>query len=147
MNNTRITESITSNDTEKCLRDILNAEGYELNDKRGLGKLGPDILAVKEKEILRIEVIGYSESALERNDFFYRAFFRAISRLNEKDCKYCIIAMPYVYKKYLPVKARIYRIAWKRIASAFPELEIWLVDISRKKYHRTSWISWLKQKK
>lgn len=147
MNDSRTSEPVTNDETEKCLRDILDAEGYELNDKRGLGKLGPDILAVKEKEILRIEVIGYSESALERNDFFYRAFFRAISRLNEKNCKHCIIAMPSSNKKYLPVKARIYRVAWKRIATAFPELEIWLVDLSKKKYQKTTWLSWLRQKK
>jgi hypothetical protein len=54
--------------------------------------------------------------------------------------------MPESLRKILPIKAKIYKEAWKRIAKVFPELEIWLVDIEDKKYQRTSWIYWLKRK-
>ena len=114
--------TITNTDTENTLREILKNESYKLNSKKGLEKLGPDIRAVKDNEVLRIEVIGYFDSSLKRAEDFYMAFFRAISRLNEKDCQYCIIAMPSIHKKFLSIKARFYRIAWRRIASAFPEL-------------------------
>ncbi|MDD2404764.1 MAG: hypothetical protein PHI56_09505, partial [Victivallaceae bacterium] len=121
--------------------------GYKFSSKKGIGKLGPDIKAVKDKEVLHIEVIGYAESGLERVGDFYEAFFSSLSRLNEKDCRHCIIAMPSFSKKLMPIRAKIHKVAWKRIAEAFPELEIWLVDIENKKYQKTTWISWLKQKK
>lgn len=41
--------------------------------------------------------------------------------------------------------ARQHRVAWTRIAQAFPELEIWLVDVEALDYQRTSWMEWLRQ--
>ena len=55
--------------------------------------------------------------------------------------------MPESSRKMLPIRAKIYKVAWERIAKAFPELEIWLVDIENKKYQRTSWMYWLECKK
>lgn len=146
MNNIQTQTVISNTDTENCLREVLESEGYRLNSKKGLGRLGPDIKAVKENEILHIEVIGYAESGLERVGDFYEAFFSSLSRLNDKDCRHCIIAMPLQSKKLMPIRAKMHKVAWKRIAEVFPELEIWLVDIENKKYQRTAWISWLKKK-
>ncbi len=138
----------TSNiETENYLRELLQKEGYKLSSKTGLGKLGPDIKAAKDNEDLYIEIIGSAESSLERVNDFYEAFFQTISRLNNIDCKHCIIAMPESSRKMLPIRAKIYKVAWERIAKAFPELEIWLVDIENKKYQRTSWMYWLECKK
>ena len=53
--------------------------------------------------------------------------------------------MPERVRKSLPIRAKIYKVAWERIAKVFPELEIWLVDVENKKYQRTSWIYWLAQ--
>jgi hypothetical protein len=136
---------ITNIETENCLRELLKKEGYKLSSKRGLGKLGSDIKATKNSEAWHIEVIGSQEQGLERVKDFYEAFFQVISRLNNKDCKHCIIAMPERVRKSLPIRAKIYKVAWERIAKAFPELEIWLVDVENKKYQRTSWIYWLVQ--
>jgi hypothetical protein len=138
---------ITNIETENCLRGILQKEGYKLSNKTGLGKLGPDIKAARDNEDLYIEVIGSEESSLERVKDFYEAFFQTISSLNNRDCKHCIIAIPESSRKILPIRAKIYKIAWERIAKAFPELEIWLVDIENKKYQRTSWIYWLERRK
>lgn len=138
---------ITNIETENCLRELLKKEGYKLSSKTGLGKLGPDIKAAKDNEDLYIEVIGSEESGLERIKDFYEAFFQTISRLNNIDCKHCIIAMPESSRKILPIRAKIYKVAWERIAKAFPELEIWLIDIENKRYQRTSWIYWLERKK
>jgi hypothetical protein len=135
----------TNTEIESCLRELLIEEGYKLNSKKGLAKLGPDIKAAIGDENWYIEVIGYTESGIERVGDFYEAFFRAISRLNNKDCKHCIIAIPFITKKILPIRAKIYKVAWERIANVFPELELWLVDMENKKYQKTSWISWLKQ--
>ena len=139
---------ITSNfEIENCLREILVREGYKLNAKKGLAKLSSDIKATRDNEVFYIEVAGLEGSSLERVKDFYEAFFQTISRLNNKDCKHCIIAMPESSRKMLPIRAKIYKVAWERIAKTFPELEIWLVDIENKKYQRTSWIYWLEHKK
>ena len=139
--------TVTNIEPENCLRELLKKEGYKLSDKRGLGKLGSDIKATKNNEDWHIEVIGFEESSLERVKDFYEAFFQSISRLNNKDCKHCIIAMPESSRKSLPIRAKIYKVAWERIANVFPELEIWLVDVENKKYQRTSWIYWLAYKR
>ena len=98
-----------------------------------------------DNEGFYIEVIGFEEAGLERIKDFYEAFFQAVSRLNNKDCKHCIIAMPENSKKSLPIRAKIYKVAWERIAKIFPELEIWLVNVENKKYQKTSWIYWLER--
>ena len=136
---------ITNIEIENCLRELLKKEGYKLSNKIGLGKLGPDIKAAKNDEVYYIEVIGSEESSIKRVKDFYEAFFQVISRLNNKDCKHIIIVMPEQSRKILPIRAKIYKVAWERIAKVFPELEIWLVDVENKKYERTSWIYWLAQ--
>ncbi len=50
-------------------------------------------------------------------------------------------------REILLIGAKIYKIAWKRIAEAFPELEIWLVDAKNKRYERTPWGYWLEYNK
>jgi hypothetical protein len=50
-------------------------------------------------------------------------------------------------REFLPIRAKIYKIAWKRIAEAFPELELWLVDTENKRYERTPWSYWLEYNK
>ena len=139
--------TLTNRETENCLREMLKKEGYKLSSKTGLGKLGPDIKATKDNEVFYIEVAGLEGSSLESVKDFYEAFFQTVSRLNNKDCRHCIIAMPESSRKILPIRAKIYKVAWERIAKVFPELEIWLVDIENKKYQRTSWMYWLEHSK
>lgn len=139
--------TITNKDTEDCLSELLQEEGYKIGSKTGLGKLGPDIKASRNGEVYYIEVIGSEESGIDRIKGFYEAFFQSVSRLNNKDCRHCIIAMPETSRKTLRIRAKIYKVAWERIAKNFPELEIWLVDIKNKKYQRTCWIYWLESKK
>lgn len=142
-----MSSSIIKIKLENCLRELLIEEGYKLNKKTGLGKLGPDIKATKDNENWYIKVIGFEQTGIERIQDFYEAFFQAVSRLNNKDCNHIIIAMPKAAIKILPIRAKIYKVAWERIAKVFPELEIWLVDIENKKYQKTSWTYWLKPKR
>ena len=137
----------TNSEIENCLRDLLEKEGYKLRSKKGLFRLGPDIKATKDNENWYIEIAGSEEVGLERVEDFYKVFFRTISRLNNKDSDHCVIAVPENLRKFLYIRARIYRVAWKRIAKAFPELEIWIVDSENKKYQRTSWVYWLLKKR
>ena len=137
-------DPLSNKATEECLREILNNKNYNLSRKLKNGETGTDIIAKKDNNVFHIEVIGYKKSPPARAKDFYEAFFRAVSRLNEPDCKHCIIALPSRAKVGLPTRAKQYKKAWRRISKAFPELEIWLIDYSTKTYNRTFWGDWLK---
>ena len=134
---------ITNSETENCLRDILIKEGYSLSKMKTFGQTGTDIIATRNNEELHIEVIGYKKSPPARAKDFYEVFFRAVSRLNNKNCKSCIIALPDNFKLGLPQRVKQHEVAWQRIANAFPELEIWLVDTINNRYIKTYWKDWL----
>jgi hypothetical protein len=127
---------------EECLRASLVTEGYALNRVRGHGETGVDIEARKGADALAIEVIGFKSSPPERAKDFYQAFFRAVSRLNDGATR-CVVALPVRFSQGLPARASQHRIAWLRIAVAFPELEIWLVDTDRRSYEISRWGIWL----
>ena len=114
-----------------------------MNPPRAYGENQTDIIARRGKEICHIEVIGYRRIGPARAKDFYEAFFRAVSRLNG-GAKNCVIALSQRAEIGLPARASHHRVAWKRIAEAFPELEIWLVDTSNGGYKRHSWGDWLK---
>ena len=134
---------VTNPETENCLRKLLINEGYALNSLRTHGETGTDIIATKNNEELHIEVIGYKKLGPARARDFYEVFFRAISRLNNKNCKSCIIALPDNFKIGLPQRVKQHEVAWQRIANVFPELEIWLVDTINNRYTKTCLKDWL----
>ena len=135
---------VENKDTEKCLRELLILEGYELNKPRSFGENGVDIFAKRDGEILHIEVTGYKSSGPARAKDFYEIFFRTISRLNDGATN-CIIALPKQAELGLPQRSKQHGIAWKRIGIAFPELEIWLVDVENRYYEKTGWVEWLEK--
>ncbi len=135
---------VKNEDTEKCLRELLISDGYELNKPRSNGENGVDILAKKNNENLHIEVTGYKSSGPARAKDFYEIFFRAISRLDDGATN-CIIALPKQAELGLPQRSKQHGIAWKRIGIAFPELKIWLIDVENKNYIRTEWSEWLEK--
>ena len=135
--------SVSNKDTEACLRELLQEEGYALTPPRAHGETGVDVLATKGGDDWHIEVIGYKKSPPGRAKDFYESFFRAVSRLND-GATHCVIALPAQFGRGLRVRAAQHREAWERIAQAFPELEIWLVDVENATYERTSWIHWLR---
>jgi hypothetical protein len=133
---------VTNAETEICLRNILHAEGYSLSLERGHGETGVDIIATKGEHQFYIEVIGHKSSGPARAKDFYESFFRAISRL-KNDAKICVIALPHLAKRGLPIRAKHYGPAWERIGKAFPELEIWLANVDMSSYEKHTWNSWL----
>lgn len=130
---------------EKCLREILEREGYVLSPELGPGQTGVDIVAERNGSQIHIEVIGHKSSGPARAKDFYEVFFRAVSRLKDGATE-CVIALPDLAVRGLPARARQYGVAWYRIGDAFPELQIWLVDIDAKKYEKTTWNQWLPNK-
>ncbi len=134
---------VRNHDTENRLRTILSNEGYQLSPMRNHGETGVDIVAKKkDNQKLHIEVIGYKKRGPTRAKDFYEVFFRSISRLKDGAIR-CVIAMPNLAERGLPLRANHYGIAWKRIGKAFPELEIWLVDIENRSYTETKWNDWV----
>lgn len=133
---------IENGKVESVLRGLLQKEGFTLSGQRRHGELGVDILAQKNNEEWYIECIGHKSSGPARAKDFYESFFRTISRLNE-NAKHIVIAMSNLAERGLPRRARQYRVAWERIAKAFPELEIWLVDTENNIYKKYSWLCWL----
>ncbi len=128
-------EKIKNEDVEKSLRKSLKTEGYTMSKPKKHGETGVDIWAEKNGEVLHIEVIGYSSSPPKRARDFYEVFFRAVSRLNN-NATHLIIALPEQFKMGLPQRIKQHGVAWKRIENAFPELEIWFVDIKNKTYKK-----------
>ncbi len=129
--------------TEECLRQVLANEGYSLNPPRAHGETGVDIIARKDDLDIYIEVIGYKSSPPARAKDFYESFFRAVSRIKNGAGK-CVIAIPHLAERGLPARASQHGEAWTRIGNAFPELEIWLVNVEGKSYDRSAWNEWLK---
>jgi len=131
-------------DAERCLRGILRSQGYELSPERQFGETGVDIIARGHDDTFHIEVIGYKSSGPARAKDFYESFFRAVSRLKD-GAERCVIAMPCNAKRGLPARARQYGQAWTRIGDAFPELEIWLIDVDDESLERSTWNQWTSQ--
>lgn len=50
--------------------------------------------------------------------------------------------MPINAKIGLPARASQYAVAWGRIGLAFPELEIWLIDIENRIIEKSTWAEW-----
>ena len=90
-----------------------------------------------------IEAIGFDTSPPRRSKDFYESFFRAVSRLNNGDATSVVIALPSRFARGLKQRASHYGVAWGRIANAFPELSIWLVDTDGEMYQRRSLGEWL----
>lgn len=127
---------------ESVLRRLLPRQGYRLlNKPRKRGETGADIIARKGDVRVFIECIGYQEVPSLRSKQFYEVFFRAISRLQDGATK-CAIALPIRFKKGRKQRAKQYGEAWKRIGNAFPELEIWSVNVKRITYEEHKWNDW-----
>lgn len=124
---------------EKTLRELLSEDGYQLSPPRNKGEWGTDIVALDHDRVVHIEVCGYVVNSANRSRDFFEVFFRAISRLDDS-AKIIVIALPAAARQGLPARAGHYKVAWKRIAITFPELEIWLINVKNKKYEKTSWI-------
>ena len=132
---------VSNSEVEDCLRGALAQEGYSLNPKRTHGETGVDIVARRGDLCFHIECIGYKSSPPARAKDFFESFFRCVSRLND-GANQCVIALSIRAETGLPARAKQHREAWLRIAQAFPELSIWLVDTLKSSYRKTTWREW-----
>ena len=137
--------SVTGAQVETVLRPLLENEGYDLrNPTRQYGETGADIIVHKGRKSVAIECIGFQLKPPLRSKQFYEVFFRAVSRLRDGADR-CVMALPHRFGRGLNQRARHYGEAWHRIGKAFPELEIWLVDVEKEQYTVHHWNDWPKQ--
>lgn len=134
--------SVTGEEVELVLRKLLPMQEFKLlNKPRKNGETGADIIALKNNNCLYIECIGFQQLPPLRSKQFYEVFFRAISRLqNSKDG--CVMALPLQFKNGMNARAKHYGKAWQRIGCAFPELELWFVDVKNTLYEKYKWNDW-----
>lgn len=131
-----------SEQVESVLRRLLSQRGYELlNKPRAHGETGADIIAKKGRVRVFIECIGFQENPPLRSKQFYECFFRAISRLKDGATR-CVLALPTRFNKGRKRRAKQYGEAWKRIGNAFPELEIWSVNVTEEVCEEHKWNDW-----
>jgi Holliday junction resolvase-like predicted endonuclease len=134
--------SVTGEKVESILRELLLQRGYELlNKPRTRGETGADIIAKRNNIVVFIECIGFQKVPPLRSKQFYEVFFRAISRL-KNGAKKCVLALPVRFKNGMNQRAEHYGEAWKRIGDAFPELEIWFVDVVEGAFEEHKWNDW-----
>jgi hypothetical protein len=130
---------------ESISLDLLGL-GYEiLREPQKNGDNGVDILARNNHGLIHIEVIGRKHMGSARAKDFFEVFFRAVSRLEEQSVR-CVIALPREWEAGLSMRAKqTYKTAWERLGIAFPELEIWLINVSTNTHEETKWNDWLRR--
>jgi hypothetical protein len=133
--------SVTGEQVELVVRKLLSRQKYKLNKPRTSGEKGADIIAQKRGKELFIECIGFQKNPPLRSKQFYEVFFRAISRLRNGATR-CILALPVRFKAGMNQRAEHYGEAWKRIGDAFPELEIWFVNVAEEICEEHKWNDW-----
>ena len=140
---------VTEKQVRRCLWHCLKKEKYSLSPlEMPTGQTGADIRATRAaKEVIYIETIGIDIRPPVRSSLFYQAFFRAVSRLNYEDLTHCVIALPKRYERGMHQKVKQHWMAWNQIADAFPELEVWFVDVDNGTYERQSWSRWVSSSK
>jgi hypothetical protein len=134
--------SVTGKQVESVLRKLLHKQKYRLlNKPRIQGETGADIIVKKSDMKIFIECIGFQKVPPVRSKQFYEVFFRAISRLKNGATR-CVLALPIRFKAGMNQRAEHYGEAWKRIGKAFPELEIWFVNVTKKDCEKHKWNDW-----
>ena len=134
--------SVKGEQVESVLRKLLSRQRYRLlNKPRTKGETGADIIAEKSGMKIFIECIGFQEVPPLRSKQFYEVFFRAISRLKSGATR-CILALPIRFKEGMDQRAKHYGEAWKKIGNAFPELEIWFVNVTKNVCEEHKWNDW-----
>lgn len=134
--------TVQSSQVDGVLRELLPLNGFRLlNPPRGKGETGADIIATIRGSRIAIECIGFQEAPPIRSKQFYESFFRAVSRLKDGVDR-CAIALPERFGRGLNRRAQQYGKAWTRIGAAFPELEMWLVDVKERTCELHHWNDW-----
>jgi len=133
---------LSSEQTERTLRRVLQKQGFRLSKARAHGETGVDIIAERPGHTIHIEVIAYKRSGPARTKDFCEGIFRSLSRL-DTGAERCVLAMSDQFAVGMAQRAAHYRTAWKRMTSAFPEFSLWLVDCPAGRYRECKLTDWV----
>lgn len=122
---------VSAGEVEKIVRAHLTQQGYSLtNAQRKHGETGCDVIAAREGARVFVEVIGFQSVPSIRSREFYECFFRVISRDQGKPNDRLVMALPKRFADGMKKRQQHYGLAWEKIGTAFPNLEIWYVDVN-----------------
>jgi len=138
-------ESVANEAVVDALRAALKKQGYKVSPRRPFGAQGADVVAEKDGEKVVAEVVGYKSSGPARRSDFAVAFWVTIGRVDDYPDAKVVIALPSQFERGLGARLDSRRGAWERIGRAFPELEIWLVDVLGQDYKRCPWMQLLSE--
>jgi hypothetical protein len=130
-----------SSEVEQVVREYLERNGYTLSTPRKHGENGPDIKAIKDAFTWFVEIIGFQEVPPVRSREFYEAFFRIISRDRNNPNDILVLALPKRFKNGMRQRMQQYPAAWSKLGKAFPNLNIWYIDIEHSKVEERPWSS------
>ena len=133
-------EAVANEAVVDALRAALQKKGYSLLPKRPFGAQGADIVAEKGDEKVVAEVIGYKVAGPSRRSDFAVAFWAAIGRVDQHPNAKVAIALPSQFRQGFGARLDSRRGMWKRMGTAFPELEILFVDVKLQNYERCTWL-------
>jgi len=134
-----VKEAIANDSVVDALRAALVKHNYSVSPKRPFGAQGVDIIAEKDDERIAAEVIGYKIAGPSRRSDFAVAFWAAIGRVDQYPGAKIVVALLVQFQQGFGARLDSRRLAWKRIGDAFPELEIWFVDVNLQEYERCAW--------
>lgn len=127
---------------EQVIRRYLEGKGCTLSPPKKRGQTGPDILAKGGKFTYFVEVIGFQEHPPTRSREFFEAFFRVISRDRKNASNdILVLGIPKRFKDGMKQRKQQYRVAWGKLAKAFPNLWVWYVDTEQKTVEKYTWLT------
>jgi Holliday junction resolvase-like predicted endonuclease len=132
---------VNSEAVEKIVRSYLKGKGFSLSKQKKQGQTGADIVAMKGKQTRFIEVIGFQSAPPTRSREFYEAFFRAISRDQNRAQDTLIIALPIRFRNGMRRRKQQYPVAWGKLGEAFPNLKLWYVDVDHNSVEEYPWLT------
>jgi hypothetical protein len=130
---------IDADSVDRTVRRYLQNKGCSLNSPRNQGETGSDIEATCGGTSWFVEVIGFQSHPPIRSREFYEAFFRAISRDRGISSDVLAIALPMRFKVGMKQRQQQYPVAWGKLASVFPNLNLWYVDTEKGTVEEYPW--------
>lgn len=120
---------VEAKQVEQVIRNYLERKGCMLSYPKKSGETGVDIIATRGDSTWLVEVIGFQSHPPTRSREFYEAFFRVISRDKGNPDDILAIGLPKRFKNGIRQRKSQYAVAWPKLGKAFPNLQLWYVDI------------------
>jgi hypothetical protein len=134
--------AVTTRDAQETLEAWFRTAGHQVlaNNARG-DRPGPDYVVQVGERRVAVEVIGHKHNGVSRTNDFRSAFFQLLTRLDDPAGTpgRLALAMPIVHVRGSRDRRTGMNAAWERIGEAFPELEVWYLDMRKRDVYPVTW--------